>query len=96
MISDDFDLALFVVSDITEINPEDILSPSKKMEVVEARVLLYRAMVDWGYHPAQIAMKVRKEKSGVVALLETFQERERANPIFKRLYKEISKKLQGE
>ena len=52
----------FVVSDITEIDPEDILSTSKKMEVVEARVLLYRAMVDWGYHPAQIAMKVRKEK----------------------------------
>ena len=96
MISDDFDLALFVVADITEINPEEILSTSKRMEVVEARVLLYKAMIDWGYHPAQIATKVRKEKSGIVALLDTFQERERSNPIFRRLYKEISKKLMGE
>lgn len=93
MLTDDFDLALFIVADVTEVDAQDVLSSCKKMEYVEARVLLYQAMKDMGYHPAQISTKVGKSKQGVMILLEGFEQRMKDNPIFARMYKEISKKL---
>ena len=93
MLTDDFDLALFFVADVTEVDAKDILSSCKKMEFVEARVLLYQVMKDMGYHPAQIATKVGKSKQGVLLLLEDFDLRIKSSPIFSRMYKEISNKL---
>lgn len=93
MLTDDFDLALFIVADVTEVDAQDVLSSCKKMEYVEARVLLYQAMKDMGYHPAQISTKVGKSKQGVMILLEGFEQRMKDNPIFARMYKEISNKL---
>lgn len=93
MLTDDFDLALFIVADVTEVDAQDILSSCKKMEFVEARVLLYQVMKDMGYHPAQISTKVGKSKQGITILLEDFELRLKDSPIFARMYKEISNKL---
>ena len=93
MITEDFALILFTVAEVTEIEADEILSSNKRMEVVEARVLLAKVMRDFGYHPSLIANKMNKAKSGIIALLETFEQREKTNQIFARMYKEIKQKL---
>lgn len=89
MITEDFALILFTVAEVTEIEADEILSSNKRMEVVEARVLLAKVMRDFGYHPSLIANKMNKAKSGIIALLETFEQREK--PI--RFLQECIKKL---
>ena len=93
MITEDFYNALQVVSKVTEISEEDILSKSRKMEVVEARVLLITALNSQGYHPMQIASKMDMAVSSVKALMDSFEQRTKSNGIFNKMYSEIMRKL---
>lgn len=93
MITQDFNKTLFVVSNITEIDEQHILSSCRKMEYVEARVLLIKALNQQGYHYSAIAKKMGMAISSVKALLDSFSQRQKQNIIFSKLYSEILRKL---
>lgn len=93
MISADFVRALNITSEVTEIESRMILSKSRRMEYVEARMLLVKAMNEMGYHPMQIAPRMRISVNAVRALLDNFPIREKADKILSKMYIEIIKKL---
>lgn len=93
MITQDFERTLAAVSEVTEIDKEQILSSCRQMEYVEARVLLIKALNEQGYHYSIIAKKMNRAIPSIKALLDGFQFR-RNNIIFSKLYSEIQRKLQ--
>lgn len=93
MISADFVRALNITSEVTEIEPRLILSRSKRMEYVEARMLLAKAMNELGYHPIQIAFRMHISVNAVRSLLDNFPIREKTDKILSKMYAEIIKKL---
>lgn len=95
MLTEDYNRALEIVSRISEISIDDILSPTKRMEVVDARGLLIKALTELGYYPNQIAYKMNRTPEGVRYLLNNYIYRETANKILKRLSEEISKELKN-
>ena len=95
MISKDFQRTLAIVSEVTEIVPENILSSCRRMEYVEARVLLIKALSEQGYHYSQIAKKMNRAIPSVKALLDSFSYRQELNIIFSKLHSEIKRKVQG-
>ena len=95
MISKDFKRTLAVVSEVTEIEQDKILSSCRLMEYVEARVLLIKTLSEQGYHYIAIAKKMNRAVPSIKALLDSFQYRQESSIIFNKLYKEIRSKLQG-
>lgn len=95
MITQDFERTLAIVSDVTEIEKEQILSSCRQMEYVEARVLLIKSLSEQGYHYTQIARKMNRAVPSVRALLDSFPLRQKQNLIFSKLHSEITRKLQG-
>ncbi len=93
MITRDFEKTLAAVSDVTEIDKEQILSTCRQMEYVEARVLFVKALNEQGYHYIVIAKKMGRAVSSIKALLDSFQQRVESNIIFKKLHSEIKRKL---
>ena len=93
MITKDFERALEIVSEITEIEIKDILSSSRKMEYVEARMLLTKAMNEIGYHPALIAKKLNITPNNTRLLIESFTTRVKTDKLLIRMFQEIIKKL---
>lgn len=93
MITQDFERTLAVVSEVTEIDKEQILSSCRQMEYVEARVLFVKALNEQGYHYIAIAKKMGRAVSSIKALLDNFQQRSEGNIIFKKLHSEIKRKL---
>lgn len=93
MITQDFERTLAVVSEVTEIDKEQILSSCRQMEYVEARVLFIKALSEQGYHYSVIAKKMGRAVSSIKALLDGFDNRD--SLIFRKLYSEITRKLQG-
>ena len=93
MITKDFERALEIVSEITEIEAKDILSSSRKMELVEARMLLAKAMNEMGYHPTLIAKKLNITPNNIRLLIDSFTHRAKTDILLIRMYQEISKKL---
>lgn len=93
MITEDFTRVLNIVSEITEIETKDILSPSRKMEFVEARMLLAKAMNELGYHPVLIAKKLNITPNNTRLLIESFTTRVKTEKLLIRMYQEIVKKL---
>lgn len=93
MVTEDFVKVLNIVAEVTEVDSRNILSSSKKMEYVEARILLSKAMSDMGYHPNLIARKLRKTTNNIRLLIEAYSNREKSDKILVKMYAEITKKL---
>lgn len=93
MITEDFVRALNIVAEVTEIDSKDILSTSRKMELVEARMLLAKAMNEMGYHPTLIAKKLHITPNNIRLLIDSFTNRAKTDKILIRMYQEIIKKL---
>lgn len=92
MITQDFERTLAAVSEVTEIDKEQILSSCRQMEYVEARVLFIKALSEQGYHYSVIAKKMGRAVSSIKALLDGFDNRD--SLIFRKLHSEITRKLQ--
>ncbi len=95
MITQDFDRTLDIVSQVTEIEKEKILSSCRQMEYVEARALLIKALSEQGYHYRTIAAYMNRAATSVKALLDGFHQRYTANPLFRKLHTEIIRKVEG-
>lgn len=94
MITQDFDRTLDIVSQVTEIEKEKILSSCRQMEYVEARALLIKALSEQGYHYRTIAAYMDRAATSVKALLDGFEQRIN-NPLLKKLHTEIRRKVEG-
>lgn len=92
MITQDYDRTLAIVSEVTEIDKEQILSSCRRMEYVEARVLFIKALSQQGYHYSVIAKKMGRAVSSIKALLDGFDDRD--SILLRRLHSEITRKLQ--
>lgn len=93
MVTEDFVKALNIVAEVTEVDSRNILSSSKKMEYVEARILLCKVMSELGYHPSLIARKLKKTTNNIRLLIEAYSNREKSDKILVKMYAEITKKL---
>ena len=69
MVTEDFVKVLNAVAEVTEVDSKAILSSSKKMEYVEARILVSKVMNQMGYHPSLIARKLRKTTNNIRLLI---------------------------
>lgn len=94
MFTDDFNRVLEMVSRISEIEIKDIISKTKRTEVVDARGLFFKALIKLGYYPRQIAQKMKRTPEGVRYLLNNFYYKEKSNKILKKLSEEIDKEIQ--
>lgn len=94
MITQDFERTLAIVSEVTEIEKDKILSSCRQMEYVEARVLLIKSLNEQGYHPIAIAKMMHRAVPSIKALLDGFDNR-MGNVIFAKLHMEISRKVKG-
>lgn len=94
MFTKDFNRVLEIVSRISEIEVKDIISKAKRVDIVDARGLFFKALTKLGYYPRQIAQKTKRTPEGVRYLINSFYYREKSNKILKKLSEEIEKEIQ--
>lgn len=66
---------LNVVSRVTEIPPEDIISADRREEVVDARSILSRLLNERGFYIGEIAERLGRTKPSIRYLLSNFEGR---------------------
>ena len=95
MLSNYFIRTLDAVSQITEIDRNLILSPCRKVEVVDARSLVVCVLLSMGFYPNNIAQMMGLTRAGVYYLNSTFSNRIKANPLLSRYLSEVKKQLES-
>lgn len=70
-----FEEILEVVAKISEVDAADILSHSKKAEVVDARHIFVQLLVEHEWYPARIARKLGVTEGTVSRALDHLQDR---------------------
>lgn len=70
-----FTALLSIVSDVTEVSAAEILSGSRKEEVVDARMILAKCLSKEGLYPSQIASLMRQTTRNVNRALSVFDYR---------------------
>jgi len=95
MLSNYFTHLLDLISEITEIDKDIILSSCRKVEVVDARSLLVYILISEGFYPNNIAQIMGITRAGVCYLHSTFNDRLRSNPLLGRYLKDVKKQLES-
>ena len=73
--NEDFGKVLGVVSELLEVNEEDVLGKSRVAEVVDARWMVICLMREKGYSTKQIALMVHHPERTVNHALNVFNDR---------------------
>ncbi len=73
--SEIFAKVLSVVSEVTEVPQEDILSRNRSEEVVDARCLLVSFLHDYGFYPSQIAKMIGRTPRQICIILNKLDSR---------------------
>jgi hypothetical protein len=81
------------VIDATEIEKEQILSPCKREEVVDARAVLIKLLSEKGLYPMQISRLTGINLRSVTKFLLGFRERIDSRKILRMNYERMRKKL---
>lgn len=95
MLSNFFIRTLDAVSQVTEIDRNLILSPCRKVEVVDARSLVVYVLISIGFYPNNIAQIMGITRAGVYYLHSTFNDRIKANPLLSKYLIEVKKQLES-
>lgn len=95
MYKDLFNAVLGLVSEVTGISKEDILSGSHRADIVDARCLFVHFLFKEGVYPTVIASMMKKSSAGVRHLLAGFDNRKTSNKLFSNISEEIEKKLES-
>ncbi len=74
--SEIFSKIINAVSDETEITKEEILSRSKKVEIVDARSIAVILLKEHGFYPESIAKLMNKTSACIRHIISSFDERE--------------------
>lgn len=90
-----FEDILSVVSNVTEIGRDRILSECKEMEVADARSLLVKFLSDAGMYPKCIASLINRSAAGVRYILSEYDSRRAANKMIVRYEYDIRKQLES-
>lgn len=87
--------SLDVVSDVTGVSGDMILSSCKNMEVVDARFLLIRMLTKIGFYPRQIAEFLHKTPASVRYSIDGYGPRESVNHMMEIYWQNISKRIEN-
>jgi len=85
---DFFNAICRIVEDVTEVSTDELLSHSRREEVVDARYLLVTFLRVWGFYPSQIARLMGFSIRNINHTLSRFPER------IKRQGKQMSRNYQ--
>lgn len=88
-----FDKILAIVEEETEISREEILSKSKKEEVVDARALLVFVLHSLGFYPIQISLLSGICQRCINPYIANFKDRKDDRRILRLNYENVTKKL---
>ena len=85
---------LEAVSRETEVSAARILSNSKQMEVVDARSILVKILVEAGFYPEQIAEFLHKTAASVRYLLTNYDSRQKQSKIIEIYAQNVRKAIE--
>lgn len=94
MLSEFFNMALSEVSRVTEIDKDEILSPSRRSDVVDARSLLICILMDRGFSAQAVAGKLSMTRAGVKYCYSSYVIKQESSIILRMYTKEVQRKLQ--
>ncbi len=83
------------VSDETEITKEEILSGSKKIEVVDARSITVILLNEHGFYPETIAKLMNKTSACIRHIISSFDERMKGNKMIEIYLQKVRKFLEN-
>lgn len=87
---------LHIVSDVTDIAPEVILSTNKTVEVVDARHIFVKTLLECGLYPGTVALLTGMSPQAVGKIRNEFETRLKSNnKIFAINYKHIKNELES-
>lgn len=87
------DYVLRLVADELEVTKEQILSKSRKAEIVDARWLAVMLMYKSGMYPMRIAESLRISPRYAHYIITGFSDRKDCNPILRMNYEAVKNKL---
>lgn len=91
--SEIFSQVLYEIAKTTEIDPADILSRSRREELVDARLMLVRCCSEMGLRPMQIAGLLGQTPHNIYRSLRSAIDRYRYSVRFRADYDSICKEL---
>lgn len=86
---------LNMVSRVTEVSADDILSDCRMEEIVDARCILVFLLNEMGFYPGQIAILINKTPAGIRYLLLSCSSRFKGNTIIESNLKVIREQLKS-
>lgn len=95
MLKDNFVAVIQAVSKAADIPCDEILSETKRLEVVDARSIAMKILNDAGYCPGRIARLFHKTEASVRYTLANFDDRKKANKILENLLQTTRKILEN-
>lgn len=94
MIRKEIDSVISIVSDVTEISSQEILSKSRQADIVDARCLCIKILHTMGYLPSRISKYFGLTEVAIRRSLNLFDDRVHYNKLFVRMWKDIQKQLE--
>ena len=86
---------LKAVSRETEVSAAQILSGCKQTEIVDARSILIRILIDMGFYPDQIASYMNRSSASVRYLISHYSQREKTNKMIGIYMQNIRKHIEN-
>ena len=93
MLRENFIAVLQATSKAAEVSCNEMLSDSKKLEVVDARSVAIKILSDAGYCPCRIARFFNKTESSIRYYLNNFELRKENNKILEKILQNTRKIL---
>lgn len=84
---DYFERLVSIVAELSDLSAENILHGRKTDEVVDARWIIVRILIEQGYHTSKIAMLLHMTQRNVTYISNVFQDRlDQYDSLFKSIY----------
>lgn len=93
MLKENFIAVLQATSKAAEVSCNDMLSDSKRLEVVDARSVAIKILAEAGYCPCRIARFFHKTEASVRHTLNNFELRLKSNKILEKILQNTRKIL---
>jgi len=93
--SEIFSNIINTVSCETEIPNEEILSQSKKVEVVDARAIVVILLKEYGFYPETIAKLMNKTSACIRYIISSFDGRKKGNKMIEIHLQKLRKSLES-
>lgn len=95
MLTENFLSVLQAASMACDVSCDDILSNSKRLEVVDARSVVVKILFETGYCPCRIARMLRKTEASIRYTITNMDQRFDSNKILKKMLSDTRKILEN-